>query len=302
MALVSLNNNNVHFLDLNNKFHLKISIKSDFSYKEINNSKKMKISSNDSSSNELKVPLNSELIMTGPAVVSQNIFTSSYHTSQDSIPSSPGIISITSSTSNKINYPLRLNTPLSPRQPSLYSQYAQNFSKSSSTMTGSRPPSIILSKTDGTHTYISNSFTENVLFEEDSKYFLFSKKIIGDVQYITDFLDQWKYMSKYLPFKILNIILRSVGAPINVNNPISGVFFSAAIVLESYTLALWGFASLLLALSFSFIGFEQQQLVASGRVAHNGFLLGLYVAQCFSYKNEEVIHIILAVVILVIIR
>ncbi|KAK8397355.1 hypothetical protein O3P69_004813 [Scylla paramamosain] len=43
--------------------------------------------------------------------------------------------------------------------------------------------------------------------------------VTGDTQYLTDFLERWPLLSPVLPLRLLNAILRTLGAPLLANNP-----------------------------------------------------------------------------------
>lgn len=99
--------------------------------------------------------------------------------------------------------------------------------------------------------------------------------VMGDVQYMTDFLDRWPFCSRVLPLKLLNAVLRNLGAPILANNPISGLLVLAALAVEAPVVMAWAAGALGVSLLMALILQQPQHIVSSGQVTQHGLLLGL---------------------------
>ncbi|KAK3859604.1 hypothetical protein Pcinc_034289 [Petrolisthes cinctipes] len=101
--------------------------------------------------------------------------------------------------------------------------------------------------------------------------------VMGDVQYMTDFLDGWPLFSRVLPLKLLNAVLRNLGAPILANNPISGLLILTALLFEAPMVMVWAAGALGVALLMSLVLQQPQHIVSSGQVTQHGLLLGILV-------------------------
>ncbi|KAK7081016.1 hypothetical protein SK128_025456 [Halocaridina rubra] len=110
--------------------------------------------------------------------------------------------------------------------------------------------------------------------------------VLGDVQYITDFLDRWPLISFVLPLKLGNAILRTIGAPMLANNPFSGALILTAIILEAPMVALWALSALVVALVMALILKQPQHLVSSGQITQHGFLLGLLMGHATQHMPD----------------
>ena len=217
----------------------------------------------------------------------------------DGVRSPQSCIKSTTSVSNSLKSSL-LQVPSSPIQPSIYSDYSLSFSKTLSSLESRRPSDI--RPISGYSTFLPGSNSASNLIEDDPRFCIFSQRIMGDVQYITDFLDQWEFVSLFYPLKIGNAILRSLGAPLLINNPFSGVFIAISIILESPYVALWGFGGLFLSLTTALAYFEQKQHISNGRIGQQGLLLGLLAGHCASITGYDLPLNISITVILIIAR
>ncbi|XP_068202282.1 urea transporter 1-like [Palaemon carinicauda] len=102
-----------------------------------------------------------------------------------------------------------------------------------------------------------------------------TKWFVGDAQYITDFLDRWPFFSFAMPLKLVNAVLRTIGAPMLANNPFSGALVLVALSIESPVVLAWGLSALLVALLVSLLLKQPPHIVSSGQITQHGFLLGL---------------------------
>ncbi|XP_063847646.1 urea transporter 1-like [Scylla paramamosain] len=101
--------------------------------------------------------------------------------------------------------------------------------------------------------------------------------VTGDTQYLTDFLERWPLLSPVLPLRLLNAILRTLGAPLLANNPFSGALVLAALLIEAPLVVIWGTGALLVAFLTALLLRQPQHIVSSGQVTQHGLLLGLLV-------------------------
>ncbi|XP_071538870.1 urea transporter 1-like [Panulirus ornatus] len=111
--------------------------------------------------------------------------------------------------------------------------------------------------------------------------------VVGDVQYITDFLDRWPLFSYILPLKLINALLRTLGAPVLTNNPFSGALILVALLLEAPLVAVWGLGALMVALVMALILKQPQHIVSSGQVTQHGLLLGLLVGHSMQHSSDH---------------
>lgn len=110
--------------------------------------------------------------------------------------------------------------------------------------------------------------------------------VFGDVQYITDFLDRWPAISFVIPFRIINAILRTLGAPLLLNNPFSGILILAVLMIEAPLVACWGLAGVVLAFIMALVLKQSQHILTSGQVTQHGLLLGLFIGRALLHNPE----------------
>ncbi|KAK4306837.1 hypothetical protein Pmani_021361 [Petrolisthes manimaculis] len=112
--------------------------------------------------------------------------------------------------------------------------------------------------------------------------------VMGDVQYMTDFLDGWPLFSRVLPLKLLNAVLRNLGAPILANNPISGLLILTALLLEAPMVMVWAAGALGVALLMALVLQQPQHIVSSGQVTQHGLLLGILVGHSLKFPHTTI--------------
>ncbi|XP_069192178.1 urea transporter 1-like [Procambarus clarkii] len=111
--------------------------------------------------------------------------------------------------------------------------------------------------------------------------------VLGDVQYITDYLDRWPLFSYVLPLRMVNALLRTLGAPILANNPFSGALVLLALLLEAPLVALWGLGALLVALVMALVLKQPQHIISSGQVTQHSLLLGILVGHSAQHHHDH---------------
>lgn len=112
--------------------------------------------------------------------------------------------------------------------------------------------------------------------------------LTGDVQYLSDLLDHWPVFSLVLPLRILNAILRTLGAPLLINNPFSGALILAALMIENILAAAWGLGALAVAMLTAIFLHQPQHIVSSGQVTQHALLLGLLLGSRIMYGQGHV--------------
>jgi len=113
--------------------------------------------------------------------------------------------------------------------------------------------------------------------------------LMGDVQYVTDFLDSWSFMSCMLPLKLLNALLRSYGAPVLTNNPISGFLIALAIGTTSPTALSWTVLAALQGFLLCLLLIHSQQTVSSGHPTQHAILLSLIGCSNHNYLSVSIL-------------
>ncbi|ROT79168.1 putative urea transporter 1 isoform X1 [Penaeus vannamei] len=111
--------------------------------------------------------------------------------------------------------------------------------------------------------------------------------VFGDVQYITDFLDRWPFFSFAIPLKLINATLRTMGAPLLLNSPISGSLILVALILDAPLTTCWGLAGLALSIIMALVLKQPQHIVTSGQVTQHGLLLGLLMGRALLHNTEH---------------
>lgn len=111
--------------------------------------------------------------------------------------------------------------------------------------------------------------------------------VFGDVQYITDFLDRWPFFSYVIPLRLINVTLRTMGAPLLLNSPISGSLILVALVLDAPLTTCWGLAGFALAIMMALVLKQPQHIVTSGQVTQHGLLLGLLIGRALLYNPDR---------------
>ena len=101
--------------------------------------------------------------------------------------------------------------------------------------------------------------------------------VTGDVQYINDYLERWPVLSPVLPLRVINAVLRTLGAPVLVNNPFSGVLVLIALLIEVPFVVIWGMCGLMIAMVTAVLLHQPHHIVSNGQVTQHGLLLGLLV-------------------------
>lgn len=127
-------------------------------------------------------------------------------------------------------------------------------------------------------------------------------KIIGNMQYLTDFLDRWNYVSFMLPLKLLNTYLRSFGTPLFVNNPLSGLLILIAIYYDHPCSLKWISACVGLALLTSEVMRPYRHVVSSGQATQHAFLLGLLASTSITSEHHQEYFITVLVGLMAVLR
>ncbi|XP_042241116.1 urea transporter 2-like [Homarus americanus] len=142
--------------------------------------------------------------------------------------------------------------------------------------------------TDSLESYINGGAHEDLVDNEPPPCLSYiTQWVVGDVQYITDFLDRWPFFSFILPLKLVNALLRTLGAPMLANNPFSGALILLALLLEAPLVAVWSLGAILVALLMALVLRQPQHIISSGQVTQHGLLLGLLVGHSMTHHPEH---------------
>ena len=121
---------------------------------------------------------------------------------------------------------------------------------------------------------------------------------MGNMQFVTDFLDQYSFSDVAFPAKVLNGLLRSFGAPLLVNNPISGILIMIAIGFENILPLLIALGCMLVATLISATMCHPKAYFSNGYSTEQALLLGITVSFMWPCFNSQIEIVILFLIIL----